>query len=58
MYPMTPISMDTIEKATQMAQEGEGMKKSEMAIMTTAATVIVCKEISRTKINWSKKMKR
>ena len=37
MKPMTPSSMDMMEKATHREQTGLGMKMIETTIMTTAA---------------------
>ena len=37
MKPSTPISMDTMEKATQIEHIGLGMKIRETNIITTAA---------------------
>lgn len=50
-YPITPISIETIENATQKAHDNDGMNISEIIIMTTAATDIVCIDISLTKTN-------
>lgn len=41
MYPITPISMETIEKATQKAQAALGINSKLITIITKAA-ILFC----------------
>ena len=41
-YPITPISMETIENDTQIEQTILGIRKSAITTITNAVTSIVC----------------
>ena len=54
MRPMTPASMEMMEKATHSEQSGLGMKMREMTIITPAATDTHWIVVGNTEMNCAK----
>jgi len=54
MYPATPASMETMDRATQRQQRMLGMKKKHTTIITSAPIIIHWMDVGRTSSNCNK----